>query len=175
VATPTLFFTAKRQRTPCLTIFTRYIPPITHTRVDDRCDVAYPRHLLKTTFGILFHHLKMRFCIYLAIICKLTYVMHILSWIYCKDFLTSFTVVGYHYMLFYTKFPHPGSASLSSFSKSMSTLDIPNRYSFSLINHFMSWYHGFFFFYVNQPTNTNKDPLHVPNGPIIMSKMKALK
>jgi len=33
----------------------------------------------------------------------------------------------------------------------------------------------FFFFYVNQPTNTNKDPLHVPNGPIIMSKMKALK
>jgi len=32
-----------------------------------------------------------------------------------------------------------------------------------------------FFFYVNQPTNTNKDPLHVSNGPTIMSKMKAFK
>jgi len=27
VATPTPFFTAKRQRIPCLPIFTRYIPP----------------------------------------------------------------------------------------------------------------------------------------------------
>ena len=27
----------------------------------------------------------------------------------------------------------------------------------------------------NMKTNTNKDPLHVPNGPMTQSKMKALK
>jgi hypothetical protein len=28
---------------------------------------------------------------------------------------------------------------------------------------------------VNQPRNTNKDPLHVPNGPMTRSKIKTLK
>ena len=28
---------------------------------------------------------------------------------------------------------------------------------------------------VNQPRNTSKDPLHVPNGPMTRSKTKALK
>jgi hypothetical protein len=28
---------------------------------------------------------------------------------------------------------------------------------------------------VDQPTNTNKDPLHIPNGPMTQSKIKTLK
>ena len=45
MATPTPSLTAKRQRIPCLPLFTRYIYPITHSRVDDRRDVAHVRQV----------------------------------------------------------------------------------------------------------------------------------